>query len=183
MVLLDLFGRRWSLRILWELREASLTSRALRAACDEASPTVLHARLTELREAGFVALVPAAGYGLTRGPELLETFCRCIASPSAGASADGNGLGPLASFRSASQTRSSASGARRSESRRRHRQAGAVGLHDPDPAAGRRVGTGDAPDRVVDPHRAGAVDDRLFQREHPPDQRVGALVEERIALR
>ncbi len=62
MVLLDLLGRRWSLRILWELRERPLTSRALRAACDEASPTVLQARLSELREAGFVELVPADGY-------------------------------------------------------------------------------------------------------------------------
>ena len=26
MALLDLFGRRWSLRILWELRERSMTS-------------------------------------------------------------------------------------------------------------------------------------------------------------
>jgi DNA-binding HxlR family transcriptional regulator len=75
MVLLDLLGRRWSLRILWELREAPLTSRALRAACDEASPTVLQARLSELRQAGFVELVPAGGYGLTGlGRELNETF-------------------------------------------------------------------------------------------------------------
>jgi DNA-binding HxlR family transcriptional regulator len=75
MALLDLLGRRWSLRILWELREAPLTSRALRAACDEASPTVLQARLSELREAGFVELVPAGGYDLTAtGKELLETF-------------------------------------------------------------------------------------------------------------
>jgi DNA-binding HxlR family transcriptional regulator len=75
MALLDLLGRRWSLRILWELREAPLTSRALRAACDEASPTVLQTRLSELREAGFVELVPAGGYGLTAtGKELLETF-------------------------------------------------------------------------------------------------------------
>jgi len=75
MVLLDLFGRRWSLRILWELREQSLTSRALRAACDEASPTVLQARLTELRDAGFIELIPASGYGLTpSGRELLETL-------------------------------------------------------------------------------------------------------------
>ena len=35
-----------------------------------------------------------------------------------------------------------------------HRQAGAIGLHDPDAAAGGRIGTGDAPDRIVDPHRA-----------------------------
>jgi DNA-binding HxlR family transcriptional regulator len=75
MVLLDLFGRRWSLRILWELREQSMTSRALRAACDEASPTVLQARLTELRDAGFIELIPASGYGLTpSGRELLETL-------------------------------------------------------------------------------------------------------------
>jgi DNA-binding HxlR family transcriptional regulator len=74
MVLLDLLGRRWCLRILWELREAPLTSRALRVACDEASPTVLQARLSELREAGFVELLPA-GYGLTGlGRELNETF-------------------------------------------------------------------------------------------------------------
>ena len=75
MALLDLLGRRWALRILWELREAPLTSRGLRAACDEASPTVLQARLAELREAGLVELVPASGYGLSGlGRELLETF-------------------------------------------------------------------------------------------------------------
>src|ERR1700693_2088826 len=75
MVLLDLLGRRWCLRILWELREAPLTSRALRAGCDEASPTGLQAGLSELREAGFVELVPAGGYGLTGlGRELNETF-------------------------------------------------------------------------------------------------------------
>lgn len=75
MALLDLLGRRWSLRILWELREDPLTSRALRTACDEASPTVLQARLTELREAGFVELGEGGGYGLTPlGRDLCETF-------------------------------------------------------------------------------------------------------------
>ena len=75
MALLDLLGRRWTLRILWELREQPLTSRALRAACDEASPTVLQARLSELREAGLVELISASGYRLTAiGTELLETF-------------------------------------------------------------------------------------------------------------
>src|SRR5882757_11315274 len=64
----------------------------------------------------------------------------------------------------------------------RHRQARAIRAHDPDPAAGGRVGAGDAPDGVVDPHRAGAVDDRLLQREHAADQRIRTLVEERIAL-
>ena len=75
MALLDLLGRRWSLRILWELREQPLTSRSLRTACDEASPTVLQARLSELREAGLVELVSAGGYRLTAmGRELHENF-------------------------------------------------------------------------------------------------------------
>ena len=74
MALLDLLGRRWSLRIVWELREGPLTSRALRSACDEASPTVMQARLTELREAGLIELVQGDGYGLTElGRELRET--------------------------------------------------------------------------------------------------------------
>ncbi|BAM92388.1 putative transcriptional regulatory protein, related to MarR family [Bradyrhizobium oligotrophicum S58] len=74
MVLLDLLGRRWSLRILWELRAGALTSRALRAACDDVSPTVLQTRLDELRGAGFLELGDD-GYGLTPlGRELLENF-------------------------------------------------------------------------------------------------------------
>ncbi len=76
MALLDLLGRRWTLRIVWELREdRALTSRALRSACDEASPTILQTRLTELREAGLVELVPGDGYRLTAlGRELTETI-------------------------------------------------------------------------------------------------------------
>src|SRR3954467_2130314 len=74
MMLLDLLGRRWCLRILWELRDDALTSRALRTACDEASPTVLQARLDDLREAGFIGLGDS-GYELTSsGRELLENF-------------------------------------------------------------------------------------------------------------
>jgi len=74
MALLDLLGRRWTLRIVWELRETAMTSRALRAACNEASPTVMQTRLTELRDAGFVELTEA-GYGLTpQGRELMQLF-------------------------------------------------------------------------------------------------------------
>jgi DNA-binding HxlR family transcriptional regulator len=74
MALLDLLGRRWTLRILWELRDSPLTSRALREACDDASPTVLQARLADLRQAGFVELAPS-GYRLTdMGRELHGTF-------------------------------------------------------------------------------------------------------------
>ena len=75
MALLDLLGRRWTLRIVWELRDGPLTSRALRTACDEASPTIIQARLTELREAGLVELLPGDGYRLTElGMDLHETF-------------------------------------------------------------------------------------------------------------
>lgn len=75
MVLLDLLGRRWVLRILWELRADPLTSRALRAACDDISPSVLQKRVNELRDARLVDLEDGRGYGLTpRGRDLLETF-------------------------------------------------------------------------------------------------------------
>jgi len=74
MALLDLLGRRWSMRILWELRADTLTSRALRVACDDASPSVLQTRLDELRGAGFI-LLGDGGYVLTPlGRELLENF-------------------------------------------------------------------------------------------------------------
>lgn len=74
MVLLDLMGRRWTLRIVWELRDGPLTSRALRTACDEVSPTVLQTRLGDLRDAGFVA-AGDGGYRLTTaGEALLEAF-------------------------------------------------------------------------------------------------------------
>src|SRR3954469_16143868 len=75
MALLDLLGRRWTLRIVWELRDGPLTSRALRTACDDASPTEMRARLAELREAGLVALLAGDVYRLTPlGRELMESF-------------------------------------------------------------------------------------------------------------
>ncbi len=76
MALLDLLGRRWTLRIIWELRDdGPLTSRALRTACNDASPTVMQSRLSELREAALVELVAGEGYSLTPlGRELMESF-------------------------------------------------------------------------------------------------------------
>jgi DNA-binding HxlR family transcriptional regulator len=65
MAALDLLGRRWTLRILWELRDGSLGARALRARCDDMSSSVLYARLTELRRAGLVAQDTDDAYGLT----------------------------------------------------------------------------------------------------------------------
>lgn len=70
MRVLDVLGRRWSLRILWELRGGALTFRALRDACDDVSPSSLNARLAELRDLGVVALADD-GYALTpQGEEL-----------------------------------------------------------------------------------------------------------------
>ena len=75
MALLDLLGRRWALRVLWELREKPMNFRELRARCDSMSPSVLNQRLAELRDAGIVALGPLSGYGLTtEGQSLLSAL-------------------------------------------------------------------------------------------------------------
>jgi DNA-binding HxlR family transcriptional regulator len=72
MALLDLLGRRWSLRVLWELRDGeSSTFRELQSRCDSMSPSVLNARLAELREAGIVETPPGGGYRLTAEGTLL----------------------------------------------------------------------------------------------------------------
>jgi DNA-binding HxlR family transcriptional regulator len=73
MALLDLLGRRWALRVLWELRvDDAPTFRELQARCGDVSSSVLNDRLRELRDAGIVATDPAAGYRLTpEGRQLL----------------------------------------------------------------------------------------------------------------
>ncbi len=74
MALLDLLGRRWALRLLWELRGGPLSFRELRARCDDVSPSVLNTRLRELREARILER-GEAGYALTAGgAELLEAL-------------------------------------------------------------------------------------------------------------
>jgi DNA-binding HxlR family transcriptional regulator len=62
---LDLLGRRWSLRVLWELRDGPLGARALRDRCDAMSTGVLYERLRELSTAGLVERTPAGDYDLT----------------------------------------------------------------------------------------------------------------------
>ncbi len=70
MALLDLLGRRWALRLLWELSRKPLGFRDLQAACGDISPTILNTRLGELREAGIVR--PSdAGYALSLEGERL----------------------------------------------------------------------------------------------------------------
>jgi DNA-binding HxlR family transcriptional regulator len=64
MAAMDLLGRRWSLRILWELRDGAVGPRSLLARCDGLSSSVLYTRLRELNEAGLVTLADD-GYALT----------------------------------------------------------------------------------------------------------------------
>lgn len=64
MVLLDVLGRRWTLRVLWELRAATLNFRALQDACGEVAPSVLNTRLAELRDLGLVEATDD-GYALS----------------------------------------------------------------------------------------------------------------------
>jgi DNA-binding HxlR family transcriptional regulator len=65
MAAMDLLGRRWSLRILWELRHGPLGARALRSLCDNMSSSVLYQRLSELGDAGLVSQDQSGGYVLT----------------------------------------------------------------------------------------------------------------------
>jgi DNA-binding HxlR family transcriptional regulator len=76
MALLDLLGRRWSLRVLWELRDGSSPSfRELQARCGDISSSVLNDRLRELRDAGIVDGERTGGYRLTReGSALLDAL-------------------------------------------------------------------------------------------------------------
>jgi DNA-binding HxlR family transcriptional regulator len=72
MALLDLLGRRWTLRVLWELRTPAASFRDLQARCDDMSSSVLSARLGELRAAGVVA--PDSLTLTKEGQRLLEAL-------------------------------------------------------------------------------------------------------------
>jgi DNA-binding HxlR family transcriptional regulator len=66
MALFDLAGRRWTLRVIWELSRAErpLTFRELRARCADMSSSVLTRRLAELRDAKLLDRQDD-GYALT----------------------------------------------------------------------------------------------------------------------
>lgn len=74
MVLLDLLGRRWTLRVLWELRHGPATFRDIQKSCGDISPTVLNRRLHDLRDAALIENTDS-GYAYTvRGAELADKF-------------------------------------------------------------------------------------------------------------
>jgi DNA-binding HxlR family transcriptional regulator len=90
MAALDLLGRRWALRILWELRDGPLGARALRDRCDRMSTSVLYERLAELGDAGLIEQDDHDDYELTSlGTELgaalapLESWSRRWAAEAA----------------------------------------------------------------------------------------------------
>ena len=71
MAAMDLLGRRWALRILWELRDGPVAARDLQARCDQMSTSVLYQRLKELSDAGLVSQDDSGAYVLSRiGAEL-----------------------------------------------------------------------------------------------------------------
>lgn len=74
MAALDLFGRRWALRILWELRAGPLGARALLTRCAGLSSSVLYQRLRELTSSGIIT--PSVdGYELTQlGAALIQAL-------------------------------------------------------------------------------------------------------------
>lgn len=72
MALLDLLGRRWVLRIMWELRDEPAGFRQLQLRCDEMSPSTLTQRLGELKQADVLEVFDEQ-YRLTaEGQELLR---------------------------------------------------------------------------------------------------------------
>lgn len=65
MAALDLLGRRWALRVVWELHQQPAGFRELQRRCDQMSSSVLNTRLDELSEAGLVT-DGDEGYRLTK---------------------------------------------------------------------------------------------------------------------
>lgn len=74
MAALDLLGRRWTLRVIWELQQGQLGFRELQRRCEQMSSSVLSTRLAELTEAGLVA-ADTDGHRLTElGRKLIDAL-------------------------------------------------------------------------------------------------------------
>ena len=73
--LIDILGRKWVLRILWELNQGPCSFRELQSRCDDLSPTTINNRIKELMAESLVIKTLDAGYGLSPlGDELVELF-------------------------------------------------------------------------------------------------------------
>lgn len=78
----DLLGRRWALGILWHLGDGPSAFRRLQERCGGMSPSILNARLKELRDADIVERT-LDGYGLTQRGHELRSFIVPVANWSA----------------------------------------------------------------------------------------------------
>ena len=65
MAAMDLLGRRWALRVLWELGHEPLRALELKDRCDDMSSSVLYQRLRELSDAGLVVQDDAGRFAIT----------------------------------------------------------------------------------------------------------------------
>jgi DNA-binding HxlR family transcriptional regulator len=65
MAALDLLGRRWALRVLWELRSGPVGARLLLDRCEGLSSSVLYDRIRELAAAGLIEKDQHGEYRLT----------------------------------------------------------------------------------------------------------------------
>src|SRR3954454_23848964 len=79
LVAFDLLGRRWALRVLWELRGEHLGFRALQERCEGMSSSVLRDRLRELGGAELLATDAEGRYALSdHGRGLLEALAPLV---------------------------------------------------------------------------------------------------------
>jgi DNA-binding HxlR family transcriptional regulator len=75
MAALDLLGRRWSLRVLWELLASPAGFRELQGRCGGMSASVLNTRLKELQQTMIVTLDGQRRWALTPlGRELIDAL-------------------------------------------------------------------------------------------------------------
>jgi len=74
MAVFDLLGRKWNMRIMWELNHKPLSFRAIQERCDAMSPSVLNTRIKQLTEAQLI-MTTTEGYKLTElGVNLMTTL-------------------------------------------------------------------------------------------------------------
>lgn len=73
--IIELLGKKWMMRVIWELRSGALTFRGLQERCDNMSPSVLNTRLRELEENSLIDKNAPGGYELSAlGRELLIVY-------------------------------------------------------------------------------------------------------------
>ncbi|MQA82933.1 MAG: helix-turn-helix domain-containing protein [Streptosporangiales bacterium] len=79
LVLFDVLGARWALRVLWELGGDPLTYRGIAERVPGLSTSVLTRRIRELRAAGLIEHESGAGYRLTKQGQGVLTYLTGLA--------------------------------------------------------------------------------------------------------